>query len=135
MSAATFRVELGATRDVDEVARWAIKHGFSGSPRPDTFARRLLRPWAADNVSENLGFAFRSFTLESRGETTCRGCPAVGEAHGVAERTPRSTWVEIVDIVPQVMLRTIQRARTRRGRRPRAPARRSSRGASRAPGT
>ena len=26
-------------------------------------------PWAADSVSENLGFACRSFTLESRGET------------------------------------------------------------------
>ena len=35
-----------------------------------------------------------------------------GEAHGVAERYPAiEAWVEIVDIVPQVMLRTIQRAR------------------------
>ena len=68
------RVELGTARGVDEVARQGQASGtggFSGSPRPDSGAHAAgaLWPWAADSVSENLGFACRSFTLESRGET------------------------------------------------------------------
>ena len=45
--------------------------GFSGSPRPDSGAHAAgaFWPWAADSVSENLGFAYRSLTFESRGET------------------------------------------------------------------
>ena len=76
----------------------------------------------------NLGFAFGSFTLESRARRR-KGCPCRREAQWVAELVPAIEAGR--DRRHRAPGHAAHPARTRRGRRPRAPARRSSR---RAPG-
>ena len=134
---ATTAVLNSTARGRREVARQGQAGAAgSGSPRPDSGAHAAgALALGCGQRERELGARLQVLHAESRRRRHVGVArAAVGVAHGVAKRVPRDRGcVEIVDIVPQVMLRTIQRAYAAWS--PTAAPARLSPGASRAPGT